>query len=578
MASPSVFTHDILPRIRAGHPVLSIVTHEWERVEGNLLVAGDVLNRRVFKWTSANPRLLENVDDEWVPCENPKISFDDVRTTMPPDSCDGAEGRYACDVLLRWYKDTLETGDSILWIEDVAPYMDLNEHGAEGQMRRLFVRRLRDFCQPSEGDQKTVVMSFPADYLPMELEKDVEQFKIPLPDETLLDRILDAVLSSSNQSRKTPITIDKGLRPFLVKAALGLTTQETDSAYKQIIARMDDEKPARTAMSRDDVKVLNEQKAQIIEKTGVLEYVMHRESMSDIGGMDNLREWLQFHQHAVHDEIDPPKGLLLMGVPGCGKSVMARAIAAEWELPLLSLKASNIFDKYVGESEGKIARALDIAEAISPCILWVDEIEKLLAGSGGDGSLDSGVSSRIGGSILGWMADKTKPVFVVATANHPERLDPEYVRRGRFNERFFVDLPGDNVRKEIFEIHLKRRFKGINLATMGLDELVEKSVGYTGAEIEACVVEAKNRARSQGMENAQPDAKLLLDVVVNMTPDAVAMTEQIDKIRKLWGGDRARPTDSEKPVDLKDKSLDKEDVKEALEHFGLNKPKSRRLT
>ena len=206
----------------------------------------------------------------------------------------------------------------------------------------------------------------------------------------------------------------------------------------------------------------------------------------------------------------------------------------------------NIFDKYIGES-GKIARALDIAEALSPCILWVDEIEKLLAGSGGDGSLDSGVSSRIGGSILGWMADKTKPVFVVATANHPERLDTEYVRRGRLNERFLVDLPGDNVRKEIFEIHLKRRFKGINLATMGLDELVKQSVGYTGAEIEACVVEAKNRARSQGMKNAQPDAKLLLDVVVNMTPDAVAMTEQIDKIRNSW---HARPTDSEDPVNL----------------------------
>ena len=129
----------------------------------------------------------------------------------------------------------------------------------------------------------------------------------------------------------------------------------------------------------------------------------------------------------------------MMGVPGCGKSMMAKAVAADWELPLLALKASNIFDKYVGESEGKITRALAIAEAISPCVLWVDEIEKLLAGSGGDGSLDSGVSSRIGGTILTWMSDKESPVFVVATANNPE-LDPAYVRRGRFDERFFIDL------------------------------------------------------------------------------------------------------------------------------------------
>jgi SpoVK/Ycf46/Vps4 family AAA+-type ATPase len=471
--------------------------------------------------------------------------------------------------MLRWYKESDNLKNSILWLEDVSPYLDLSEHQPISEMRRLLVRRLRDFCQPDpllEG--KTVVMSFPADYLPMELEKDVEQFKLPLPDVEVLEKILNVVLDEQNETRNDDekIQISYEFRPVIIKAGLGLTTQEADGAYRQIIARMDTEDPRRTEMGMSDVKVLNEQKAQIIEKTGVLEYVLPKEGMSDIGGMANLKEWLEIHRAALDDEMDPPKGLLLMGVPGCGKSLMARAVASEWNLPLLALKAANIFDKYVGESEGKITRALDIAEAISPCILWVDEIEKLLAGASGDGSMDSGVSSRIGGSILSWMADKEKPVFVVATANHPERLDPEYVRRGRFNERFFIDLPGSEVRKEIFRIHISRRFPELDL---DIDGAVAISEGYTGAEIEACVVEAKNRARAQGMK--APDAELMESVVVDMTPDAVAMAESIQKIRTLWGGDRAKRADKDEIVDLDSDELKKDDVREVVREFAGNK-------
>ena len=406
-------------------------------------------------------------------------------------------------------------------------------------------------------------MSFPEPYLPVELEKDVEQFTLPLPDVSTLEKIFDATFDQWNdKNQENQVTIpQREIKEKIVVSALGLTAQESTSAFKQIFARMIYGEPSRNTLENSDVKVVNEQKAQIINKTGVLEYIDASESIKDIGGMENLKHWLTVHKGSLQDETDPPRGLLMMGVPGCGKSMMAKAVAADWELPLLALKASNIFDKYVGESEGKISRALAIAEAISPCVLWVDEIEKLLAGSGGDGSLDSGVSSRIGGTILTWMSDKEAPVFVVATANNPERLDPAYVRRGRFDERFFIDLPGVKAREEIFAHHVSKRFPDIDLTTLKLDMLAKQSNGFTGAEIEALIVEAKNFARSQ---NSTLTAEILYQCLNDMTPDSVAMTATISHIRELWGGDRARRADNEDPVNLKDGKAYNKSIEDAV--------------
>ena len=578
MAKQSVFTHDILPRIRAGHNVLSIVTHEWERVQQDLLDASEQLNRRLLAWSSADSaiQILEEEDgilawrnlkinDEEIP-----IQFDDqwISNIPPtgPDWVSGRVGRCAPDFLLWWYKESPDLHDTILWLRDITPYMDSTAHGATTHERRALVRRIRDFCiGGADVRGKTVVMTFPESYLPVELEKDVEQFRLPLPDEEIMGDILSVEIRTWNEMHLgEQVKSPKGkVKQRLVRAALGLTMQEAGSAYRQIFARMAMDGVKRSSMREDDIAVLDEQKAQIINKTGVLEFIPHKESIDDIGGMDNLKEWLTVHKGSLDDEKDPPKGLLMMGVPGCGKSMMARAVASDWKLPLLQLKASNIFDKYVGESEGKIARALAIAEACSPCVLWIDELEKLLAGSGGDGSLDSGVSARMGGTILSWMADKQAPVFVVATANNPERLDPAYVRRGRFDERFFIDLPGRDVRRQIFEIKLTERFPNMDMKSVGLDALAKASPGYTGAEIEACVIEAKNIARHDGTE--VPDGKLLLEVVKRMIPDAVAMSETITHIRKLWGGDRARRADSGVPVDLNQESLKIEEVRKAVE-------------
>jgi len=578
MGREGVFTHDVLPRIRAGHPVLSIITHEWERVQNDLIDSSEELGRRLLSWSSANRSIQELVEDEdgiqeWVDLtiggEPVPVQFDDVWTSnIPadgPDWMSGRVGRCAPDYLLWWYKNNPDLHETILWMRDITPYLDSASHGASSHERRALVRRIRDFCQKTKHvESKTVVMTFPESYLPVELEKDVEQFTLPLPNEELLDKLLDLELKNWNADNPAEkVEPPEGeVKKSIVKAALGLTLQEASSAYRQICARMKMQAKPRSSMVEEDISVLNEQKAQIINKTGVLEFIPHRESVDDIGGMRNLKEWLEIHKGSLDDEVDPPKGLLMMGVPGCGKSLMARAVASDWGLPLLQLKASNIFDKYVGESEGKITRALAIAEACSPCVLWIDELEKLLAGSGGDGSLDSGVAARMGGMILSWLADKDSPVFVVATANNPERLDPAYVRRGRFDERFFVDLPGDFVRKEIFSKKIASRFPDIDIESLDMENLVKLSPGFTGAEIEQCIKEAKNISRYNGLSDL--DGETLLRVVEEMVPDAIAMTDTIQEIRTLWGGDRARQADSDEPVDLDQPRLKDDDLRRAV--------------
>jgi len=580
MAKQSVFTHDILPRIRADHPVLSVITHEWERLTNMLIDASEELGRRLLRWSNAHMRIEELIADEngdlsWEDLKGydnqPIISpvFDDAVTMQlsengTPDYVSGRVGRCAPDYVMWWYREQPWLQNSILWMEDLTPYLDMTGHAATSTTRRDLVRRIRQFCASDyETTDKTVVMSFPEAYLPVELEKDVEQFTLPLPDIVDLGKIFDATFGQWNEKNDIKVEQPQSeMKQKIIVSALGLTAQESTSAFKQIFARMIYGEPSRTNLENSDVKVVNEQKAQIINKTGVLEYIEASESIKDIGGMENLKHWLNVHKGSLDDKTDPPRGLLMMGVPGCGKSMMAKAVAADWELPLLALKASNIFDKYVGESEGKISRALAIAEAISPCVLWVDEIEKLLAGSGGDGSLDSGVSSRIGGTILTWMSDKEAPVFVVATANNPERLDPAYVRRGRFDERFFIDLPGVKARKEIFAHHIAKRFPDIDLTTLKLDVLAEQANGFTGAEIEALIVEAKNLARSQ---NKELDATILNQCLMDMTPDSVAMTATISHIRELWGGDRARRADNEEAVNLRYGKAYNKNIESAVE-------------
>jgi SpoVK/Ycf46/Vps4 family AAA+-type ATPase len=277
-------------------------------------------------------------------------------------------------------------------------------------------------------------------------------------------------------------------------------------------------------------------KRQIIERSGVLEYFPHEHQMGDVAGLRQLKDWLRKRQAAFEDPrraeeygLSPPKGLLLIGVQGCGKSLCAKAVAAEWKLPLIRLDPSNLYNRYVGETEKNLKRAIKLAEQMAPVVLWIDEIEKALSQEDAEG----GPAQRIFGTFLGWLQDKKESVFVIATANDISKLPPELLRKGRFDEIFFVDLPGAEARERILHIHLEKRRR--DPAKFDIAQLVEQTDGFSGAEIEQAVVSALYTAFSRQEDLT---TELLLKEIALTKPLSVTMAERISSLRD-WAKDRA---------------------------------------
>jgi SpoVK/Ycf46/Vps4 family AAA+-type ATPase len=295
-------------------------------------------------------------------------------------------------------------------------------------------------------------------------------------------------------------------------------------------------------LDRSDIEKVLEAKKRAIQRSGVLDYYPADQSLGDLAGLDNLKTWLRKRKNAFQspDEakrfgLSAPKGLLLLGVQGCGKSMCAKAVAAEWQLPLIRLDPSSLYNKFVGESEKNLMRAIKTAEQMAPIVLWIDEIEKAFGGSEGGGGSDSGTTSRIFGTFLTWLNDKKESVFVIATANDISRLPPELLRKGRFDEIFFVDLPDAETRAQIFEVHLRRRDRapeGFDLAA-----LAEATDGFSGAEIEQVVISALYTAFSEGVEL---NDDLLLEEARGTRPLSVTMGEKIAELR-TWADNRAVP-------------------------------------
>jgi SpoVK/Ycf46/Vps4 family AAA+-type ATPase len=303
-------------------------------------------------------------------------------------------------------------------------------------------------------------------------------------------------------------------------------------------------------LKETSVRTVSEEKEQIIRKSGILDFFPKNESLKDVGGMDNLKDWLLKRQKAYDKKarewgLQEPKGLLLLGVPGCGKSLTAKSIASCWEMPLLRLDIGRVFQGLVGSSEDNIRKALATAEAVAPCVLWIDEIEKGLSGVQSSGSTDGGVTSRIFSTILTWMQEKTSPVFVVATANDVNSLPPELLRKGRFDEIFFVDLPSSKERKNIFSIHLAKRNQ--KSESFAMEAIAKESEGFNGAEIEECVKEAMFDAYVANPENPQLTTKFIIDAIKRTVPLSVTMDKQISNLRD-WAATRARNASSESRV------------------------------
>jgi SpoVK/Ycf46/Vps4 family AAA+-type ATPase len=323
-------------------------------------------------------------------------------------------------------------------------------------------------------------------------------------------------------------------REKLVKAALGLTLDEAEKVYRKAVVK-------EGRLTESEVDVVLSEKKQLIRRNGILEYIEESETIHDVGGLEELKRWLLQRSEAFTEKaraygLPQPKGMLILGVPGCGKSLIAKTTARLWGLPLLRLDMGRVYDgSTVGKSEANLRAALRTAESLSPVILFIDELDKAFAGSAGSSDSDGGTSSRIFGSFLTWMQEKQSPVFVMATANRIEKLPGEFLRKGRFDEIFFVDLPNAVERKEIFRIHLKKRRNDI--ARFDLEQLATACDGFSGAEIEQALIAAMYESFAQQREFTQLD---ILAATKATQPLSRTMTEQVVALRE-WAQRRARP-------------------------------------
>ncbi len=304
----------------------------------------------------------------------------------------------------------------------------------------------------------------------MELGSLVEFLELPLPDKQRLRQIIDETAVRVGKTRTLKRTLDAAGMDSIADNLRGLTEEEAERATSQAIV-------SRYGLTADTVTDILDAKKELLRHSGMLEFIDASENLSDVGGLDNLKRWLAQRRgtwgEAARDfGLDAPKGVIILGVQGCGKSMSARAVAGEWKLPLVKFDTAAIFDKYIGETEKRIQKVFRVAEGLAPCVFWIDELEKIFAGSGADSaSVDAGVSSRILAAFLSWMQDRKAPVFVAATCNNVSVLPPELIRKGRFDELFFVDLPNQNERKNIFAIHLARRKR--NPAEFDLDRVAQ---------------------------------------------------------------------------------------------------------
>lgn len=487
--------------IRAKYPIVYVVSWEERRVEQAVAALCKTLNRTMHTW-SVTQGMRPPV---------PRATGPVRGTTLP--------GELEALALVHEAPEY-----TVFLLKDFHPYMKDNR----------VIRLLRDLAVRLRGKAQTIILLGPSLNLPTDLQKDITVLDFPLPEQPEIEATLDKVIAAVKDNPNVDSSLEPEKREQLVKSAQGLTLDEIESVFARSLVEM----------KKFDLDIVLEEKKQIIRKSGLLEYYPADQKMKDVGGMDLLKEWLDKRTSSFSDKarafgLPAPKGILLIGVQGCGKSLIAKSVSAHWNLPLLKLDVGRIFGSLVGQSEENIRRAISVAESVAPCILWADELEKGFAGTGGSGVSDSGTTARVFSTFLTWMQEKTAPVFLIATANDVSALPPEMLRKGRFDEIFFVDLPGDEEREQIFSIHLAKRHRDVK--KFNLKALAKATDGYSGAEIEQIVVGALFVAFDAGRELQQKDVIAEAKAVV---PLSVMMREEIDELR-TWAQLRTRPASKE---------------------------------
>jgi ATP-dependent 26S proteasome regulatory subunit len=510
--------------IDSSTPIVVMETVEEMRAVRLVRAASSPLNLAVFEWSIASGLVRCGSDAV--------VQEHDFRSQAGgfPGSAHTTDAAGA--VALYHSQDPAQALGNLeaLSIEAVFILKDFHRHIEDP----IVVRRLRDVGQKFSANRRTIVITAPALTVPPELRSLVEYVELPLPDTQRLRQIIDEVVVRLGKTRTLRRGLDNGGLDVVAANLRGLTEEEADRAISQAIV-------TRYGLVPETITDVLDAKKDLLRRAGMLEFVEASENMAAIGGLENLKGWLGQRRGAWDEAarkfgLEPARGVIILGVQGCGKSLCARAVAGEWKLPLVKFDTAAVFDKYIGETEKRIQQVFRVAEGLAPCVLWIDELEKVFAGSGPDSaSVDAGVSSRILASFLSWMQDRKAPVFVAATCNNVTALPPELIRKGRFDELFFVDLPNQAERRQIFTIQLSKRKR--NPAEFNLDQLAAAANGFSGAEIDAAVQSALYAAfaSKQSLTN-----ETVLGAFARTVPLSTTRSEEIQALR-LWAKQRAVP-------------------------------------
>ncbi|MCC5812818.1 MAG: AAA family ATPase [Ectothiorhodospiraceae bacterium] len=487
-------SHDLELLLRSHIPLIAVETQEEQRVREMFQRLIPRLGRPLFQWSITDG--VRRLDIEG-----------------PANKGTEDPGEF-----LRHVRDSQQAG--IYLLADFHPYVT----------DPVNVRLLKEIAQTYAQTPRTLALISHRFEHPPELRKFFARYEPALPGRDDLYKIVnDEALEWARGNGGKRVRTDRASLDRLVQNLSGLTAWDARRLARSAIQR-------DGAITESDLPEVMAAKHQLLDRSGALSFTYDTAKFSDVGGLNRLRAWLERRRRAFVEpdpHLDPPKGLLLVGVQGGGKSLAAKAVAGLWGLPLLGLDMGTLYNKYYGESERNLREALRAAEVMAPCVLWIDEIEKAMSQSDNDG----GVSQRMLGTVLTWMAENSKRVFIVATANAIERLPPELVRKGRMDEIFFVDLPSPAVRRDIFEIHLRKR--DIEPEQFDLQQLAEASEGFSGAEIEQAVVAALYLAREQ----EQPLAtEHVLTEIRETRPLSTVMREPLERLR-AWARDRTVPAD-----------------------------------
>jgi ATP-dependent 26S proteasome regulatory subunit len=507
--------------IDSSAPIVVMETVEEVRAVRLVRVACASLNLATFEWSIASGLArCGNEGNEVV-----------VEGRFPA----GGTGQEATDLAAQAIYNTREPAQVLGVLEGISVeaafiLKDFHRHMEDP----VVVRRLRDVGQKFSKNRRTVVIVAPSIKMPPELASLVEYLELPLPDKLRLRQIIDEMIVRVGKTRTLRRSLDTAGLDVMADNLRGLTEEQAERAVSQAIV-------TRYGLTTEIVTDVLQAKKEMLRRAAMLDFVDVSDTMAGVGGLANLKHWLEQRRGTWEEKarafgLEPPRGVVILGVQGCGKSMCAQAIAGEWKLPLVKFDTAAIFDKYIGETEKRIQSVFQVAEELSPCVLWIDELEKVFAGSGPDSaSADAGVSSRLLAAFLSWMQERKAPVFVAATCNNVSALPPELIRKGRFDELFFVDLPNQAERRQIFALELARRNR--RPVEFDLDRVAAAARGYSGAEIQAAV----QAALYASFSSKQPLATgSLIDALAMTVPLSATRAEEIQELRN-WARARAVP-------------------------------------